>query len=285
LLDAADQIGGIMRWIPMLPSLGEWARLVNFRQIQLEKLRNVQVIVNTQLDASAVRDYGAEIVVVATGAYWSPDGLNGMTHETIDGAEADFDYVLTPEQIMLEGKRPTGPRVAVYDCEGYFMGGGIAEVLNAEGYEVQLVTPHSVVAPFCDETLEGPMFRQRMNDAGIKMRVGTYVLDVARGRISGRSEYGAPITFDLDSVVLVTQRLSNDSLYRELTSDPAALDAAGIDAVYRIGDCVAPRLLADAVFDGHRLGRELDGPHPDTPLPYLRERMVRSEPARAVVAP
>jgi dimethylamine/trimethylamine dehydrogenase len=129
------------------------------------------------------------------------------------------------------------------------------------------------------------MFRQRMHDAGIKMRVGTYLIDMARGRLSGRCEYGDPITFDVDSLVLVTQRLSNDGLYRELTADPAALNAAGIEAVYRIGDCVAPRLLADAVFDGHRLGREIDGPHPDTPLPYLRERMVGSERARAVVAP
>jgi dimethylamine/trimethylamine dehydrogenase len=42
--------------------------------------------------------------------------------------------------------------------------------------------------------------------------------------------------------------------------------------VYRIGDCVAPRLIADAIFDGHRLGREIDSPHPEQPLPYLRER-------------
>src|SRR5262249_48664833 len=101
---------------------------------------------------------------------------------------------------------------------------------------------------------------------------------------SGRCEYGDPIAFDVDSLVLVTQRLSNDSLYWELASDPTALDAAGIDAVYRVGDCIAPRLLADAVFDGHRLAREIDGPHPDTPLPYLRERMMRTEVPRAFVA-
>jgi len=28
--------------------------------------------------------------------------------------------------------------------------------------------------------------------------------------------------------------------------------------VFAIGDCVAPRLLADCVFDGHRLAREID---------------------------
>jgi dimethylamine/trimethylamine dehydrogenase len=72
--------------------------------------------------------------------------------------------------------------------------------------------------------------------------------------------------------VLVTQQISDDALYRELTSDPAALEAAGIDAVYRIGDCVAPRMISEAIFDGHRLAREIDGPHPDTRLGFDRER-------------
>jgi len=76
----------------------------------------------------------------------------------------------------------------------------------------------------------------------------------------------------VDGVVLVTQRLSDEALYRELAGDPAALEAAGIEAVYRIGDCVAPRLIADAIFDGHRLAREIDSPDPARPLPYLRER-------------
>jgi hypothetical protein len=31
-----------------------------------------------------------------------------------------------------------------------------------------------------------------------------------------------------------------------------------VRAVYRIGDCVVPLLIADAVFDGHRLAREID---------------------------
>ena len=35
---------------------------------------------------------------------------------------------------------------------------------------------------------------------------------------------------------------------------------------------MAPRLIADAIFDGHRLGREIDTADPATALPYLRER-------------
>jgi hypothetical protein len=37
---------------------------------------------------------------------------------------------------------------------------------------------------------------------------------------------------------------------------------------------VAPRLIADVIFDGHRLAREIDSPNPEEPLPYKRERRV-----------
>ena len=39
LVDGADELGGIMRWVPQLPGLGEWARVVNYRRIQIEKLQ------------------------------------------------------------------------------------------------------------------------------------------------------------------------------------------------------------------------------------------------------
>jgi dimethylamine/trimethylamine dehydrogenase len=74
-------------------------------------------------------------------------------------------------------------------------------------------------------------------------------------------------TVAADSVVLVTARVSDDALRRELKADRGA-----IEEVYAIGDCVAPRLIADCVFDGHRLAREIDSPSPSRPLPYLRER-------------
>jgi hypothetical protein len=32
------------------------------------------------------------------------------------------------------------------------------------------------------------------------------------------------------------------------------------------------RLVAQAVFSGHRLAREIDSPNPDVPLPFIRER-------------
>src|SRR3970040_1160839 len=79
LVEAADDMGGTMRWIPQLPGLGECARLVNYRKIQLAKLKNVEFLPETTLSAKDVAEYGAEIVVIATGSYWATDGLKGRS--------------------------------------------------------------------------------------------------------------------------------------------------------------------------------------------------------------
>ena len=274
LVDAAPEIGGVMRWVPRLPGLGEWGRFLNWRAVQLEKLKNLEVITGTELSAKDVREYGAEIAVVATGAHWSTDGLNAYTHAPIPGADAALSYILTPEQIMLEGKSVPGKRVLVYDAEGYFTAAGLAEKLAGEGYDVELVTCLERIAPVTDETLEGPMLRQHLHDVGVRQRAGFLAAEIGEGFVRGTDEFGEPLELDADAIVLVTQRLSDEALYLELAEDPDALRAQGVEALYRIGDCVAPRIIAEASYDGHRLAREIDSDDPATPLPYTRERII-----------
>jgi dimethylamine/trimethylamine dehydrogenase len=273
LVEAETEIGGSMRWIPQLPGLGEWKRYVDHRKIQLAKLANVEVHTRTRLGAGEIRDYGAEIVIIATGARWAGDGLNAVTHDPIPGADASKPHVLTPEQVMLAGKRPPGKRAAVYDCEGFFMGAGMAEKLALEGYKVELITPLEVVSAYTDETLEGPMLRQHLHDLHVAMRANTTLDEIHPGRLVC-STFGDQLDLEADGVVLVTQRLSNEDLYIELRAEFERLRAEGVEALYRIGDCLAPRLLADVTFEGHRMGREIDSGHPDIPLPYIRERAV-----------
>jgi dimethylamine/trimethylamine dehydrogenase len=271
LAEAEAEIGGRMRWMRRLPTLGDWGRIVDHRQVMLSKLRNVEVITKRRLSADDVRDYGAAIVVVATGSRWSGEGWQASTHEPVDGADASLPHVLTPEQVM-EGKRPPGKRVVVYDAEGYFVAPGIAELLAADGFETHLVTTLDVVSPISDLTLEGPMLRQHLHEAGVVASRGVTVLSVEECRVAGEDEFEEPWSLEADGIVLVTQQVSDDALYRELMADREALEANGIEAVYRIGDCVAPRMISEAIFDGHRLAREIDGPHPDIALPFDRER-------------
>jgi dimethylamine/trimethylamine dehydrogenase len=263
LVEAAGLTGGCLRWITRLPGLGEWGRVVAWRTVQLRRLDNLELETGVRMSAQDIRAAGADVVVLATGSAWATDGLNPATRGPIPGADATLDHVMTPEQVVLDGKRPPGRHVVVYDCDGYFTGPAVAELLAGEGLDVELVTCHDQVAPFCEETLEDVLTRERLHAAGVRMRRATTVVEIAAGVVRAQDEFGEPVEIPADGVVLVTQRVSDDRLWRELE---------GLPGLHRVGDCVAPRLIADAVFDGHRLARELDAGHPELALPYLRER-------------
>lgn len=271
LVDAAPEIGGRMRWTRQLPTLGDWGRITDHRAIQLDRLDNVEVITGRSLTAAEVLDYGAQIVVVASGSTWRGDGVQ-PEHGDISGADASLPHVLTPERVMLEGKRPASGPVVVYDADGYYVGPGIAEQLIGEGFETHLVTPFGVVSPTSDASLEGDMLRQHLVERGVVAHRDVVLTEIGATGVKGES-FGRPWSMACGGVVLVTQQQSNDGLYRELMADPAALETAGIEAVYAIGDAVSPRHISESVFDGHRLAREIDSDDPMRPLPYLRERI------------
>jgi dimethylamine/trimethylamine dehydrogenase len=263
LVEAESEVGGHMRWTPTLPGLGEWARVVNWRAVQLRGLRRqVELIRSTRLTAEEIRDYGAEIVVLATGSAWASDGTSFASRGPIAGVDASLPHVLTPEQVVVEGKRPPGRRVVVYDCDGSITAVGVAELLALEGSEVHLVTPFAVVAPQTDHSLDGPLLRAQLHERGVTAHRGVTIEGIRPDGVDGTDEHGDAFALACDGVVLVTQRQSRDDLYHALCEAP------GLE-VYRIGDCVSPRATADAIFDGHRLGREIDGPHPAIPLPAL----------------
>jgi dimethylamine/trimethylamine dehydrogenase len=265
LVEAEPEIGGRLRWIRRLPTLGDWGRIVDYRAVQLSRLPGVEVITGRRLTAAEIMDYGAEIVVLATGSAWRGDGVQPGHPRPMPGADPARGSVLTPEQVCA-GRRPPGSRVVVYDADGYFVGPGVAELLAADGYQVTIVTTYPVLSPVSDETLEGEMLRA--HQAGVKIVHATTVTAIqpvaGAMLLTGADRYGDPWSLTCDGVVLVTQQVSASTLYIELT-------ALGASRTHVIGDAVAPRLISEAIFDGHRLGREIDRPDPAEPAPYLRE--------------
>jgi dimethylamine/trimethylamine dehydrogenase len=267
LVDENREMGGSLRWITTLPSLGEWARAINYRKIQLEKSAGVEFIAGVRLDAEEVLSYGAERVVIATGSAWASDGLNYLTHQPISGADATLGYIMTPEQVVVDQKRPaTGRRVVIYDTDGYYMAPVLAERLAEEDYIVVIVTPFSTVSPFSDETLEGNMTRERLRSLGIRWQTATVMKSCSSGAVAIENDFGELGDIECDGIVLVTQRVSHDELYIDLLERRPNWGDRDIMGVYRIGDCVAPRTFAEVVFDGHRLAREIDSPDPSAPL-------------------
>jgi dimethylamine/trimethylamine dehydrogenase len=271
LVDEQDDVGGCLRRITTYPHLGEWARVVQYRKIQLDRLRNVNAILSTSLSPEDVLDYGAEFVIVATGARWRSDGVHGSPQSPIPGAGSEF--VFTPEEVSDADGGIPGDRVLVFDTDGYFTAVGMAELLIRRGKLVTIVTPFPNLAPYMFLTGEGFRVNRELRASGVEIVPNHVLTSIGRNQLRGRNVWAAQheVEWNADSVVLVTQREPRDELYRALIVDAERLTPQGIEAVYRIGDCVAPRLIADCVFDGHRLGREIDSADPGVPLPFIRE--------------
>ena len=234
LVEAEDQLGGALRWITRLPGLGEWARVINYRQIQLDKLRNAEVILGKRLTAQEISEYGAEIVVLATGSTWVADGLSSATMSTLPGADASQPNQLTPEQLMVDEKPVPGEHVVVLDFEGYFMGVSLAERLAVEGKRVTIVTQFATPAPMMEGTLEAPRMLTRLHSLGVDW-IGHHVpIRIENDAVVVANSFdadGRERKLESDAVVLCTGRRSNDALFVELKHElgMGALNANGIE--------------------------------------------------------
>jgi dimethylamine/trimethylamine dehydrogenase len=183
---------------------------------------------------------------------------------------------------MVEGKQPPGERVIIVDNDGYFMGVSLAEKLATEGKKVTIMTPMGHIAPYMHFTLEAPNMHRKLHKLGVEIVTYHLPTKIEAGGVTAAHVYDEEAherTWEADATVLVTQRRSNEALFRELKDSIGldALKAEGVEALYRIGDCEAPRLIADAIFSGHRLAREIDSDDPAVPLPFKRERRVPGE--------
>ena len=297
LVEAEAELGGHLRHVARLPGLAEWGRVIDYRETQFAKLPNVVVHRGTgAVTAEDVLAFEAEKVVLAAGAHWVGDGMSAMGPEPIPGIDSGLPGFVTPEQFWA-GKE-IGERVVVLDGDGYFMAISIAEALADTGAHVTILTHFETIAPLTEYTLESDNLRRMMRHKGIAQRTAHWVEGVEAGagglRVAAydlyRDDYRrtaepatgadpyAPGTaveaLECDTVVLCTSRRSNDELWRALKAGNETWSDNGIKGIFRAGDCLAPRYLADAIFDGHRVARELDSPDPQRPRAVIRERQI-----------
>ncbi|MFP6742441.1 MAG: FAD-dependent oxidoreductase, partial [Alphaproteobacteria bacterium] len=266
--EAAETPGGRVSAESALHGLAEWARVREWRVHQIRKMANVEMFFGSRLDADQVFEYGFPHVVIATGSQWRGDGVGRSYSDPIAGH--DRATVFTPDDVMAGIDIP-GP-VVVFDDDHVYMGGVIAETLAATGRQVTLVTSAGEASPWADYSEE----IDRVNNALVAAAVDVVTNHVVTGfdddGVGLAAVYGdAASRRPAASLVMVTARIPDDGLYYALKSDAAALAAAGIKSVTRVGDCLAPGSIAAAVHGGHGYAQGLDEAAPGE-VPFKRER-------------
>ena len=256
IADAATEAGGRVSREARLPGLGEWGRVRDYRLGQIGQLDNVELHLGSRMEADDIREFGADHVLLATGARWRRDGRGRSRSRPIDIDPAA--RVLTPDDI-LDGARPTGT-VVVYDDDHFYMAAVIAQLLAMLGARVRFVTTAGKVGPWLHNTAEQDRSQRALLELGVTIDVSSGLEAAGADHAILSCAYTGTIReVAADLVLTVTDREPDEALYRALVGERDT-DEPGAERIQRIGDCLQPALIVHAVYSGHRAGRELGRP-------------------------
>ncbi len=273
LAERSEDWGGRVPKEAALPGLATWKRVTDWRMGQLHKLPNVGLYLASDMTADEVLAFGASQVVLATGSRWRRDGVGKSMHHAFDGGDAG--PLMTPDDIMA-GRMPSGDGpVVIYDDDGYYMGGVMAEACVAAGLKVVIVTPTSVVSPWTAYTLEQPRIQAKLIEMGVTIHANKVVSTRSGGELRIACTFTGRIeTIACNTLVMVAARLPNRELYDAVMARVPEFEAAGIESVQRIGDCLAPATIAAAVHSGHRCARDFGRNVDRDEVPFRRETIM-----------
>ena len=239
LLERSDRTGGQTNVAVMAPGRAEWADIA---QYMTARARRAGVDIRTGVEATveSVLADSPDAVVIATGA-------SGYIPE-LPGAEGSH---VTTAHDAIKGDAPVGDRVVVIDTQGIRAGCDAANHLAEQGKDVTLVTGMPVIG----EHVQAGTWRHLYEDlvrAGVTLSPLTEVVAIGENSVSVRDAVYAPKEWTIDgvdTVVFAAGGQARDGLYHELEGRVGELHA--------IGDCMQPRDVEAAVYEGHMLGRTL----------------------------
>ncbi|PYY82244.1 oxidoreductase [Pseudomonas sp. TKO26] len=230
LYEASAQLGGQIQLAQLLPRRSEFGGASTNLQREMQ-LAGVEVVRNTRVDRALIERENPDHVIIATGAqpYW-PNFERGGELQVVDA------WQVLRDEVQL------GRSVVVADWRCDWIGPGIAERLVRAGHQVQL----AVNGTHCGENL--PLY-VRDQLAGELHKLAIPIIPYAR--LYGcddstvylqHTASGEPMLLEnVDSLVLCQGHQSVDDLGQQLK---------GLVPFQRIGDCLAPRTVEEAIHEG-----------------------------------
>ena len=268
LIEAQREVGGRVLLESALPGLIEWRRVLDWRLTQINKLTGVKLFPSSRISAADVLESGVQHVMVATGSTWRRDGKGRTLWKPIDGH--DSPNVFTPDDLM-SGKVPTGD-VLIYDDDHFYMGGVLAELLVMNGSRVTLITPAPMISYWTQFTLEQERVLKQLSRLDVKMMTHHILTSIESGGVEiSHTVSSAKTEIACEAVVLVSDRMPNDTLHRDLKS---ALEDGKLKSVRLIGDAEAPNIIAQAIYSGYLGANEFEGVYTTDETPFRVERVV-----------
>lgn len=255
-------LGGQLNLAAIPPGREEFASLANYLAGQMEAL-GVQVELNKEATVDNVLAFGADAVVVATGA--SPvtppiPGVNGAN--VVQAWDVLASRVNTGRKAVIIGGGAVGCETALFLAQKGTINSGTMHFLalnRAESLEklTQLATrgikevtvlemQRSAGADIGQSTRWTIL--QDMHRFGIKVITGAVATEITPdGVVIKKGDIQELV--EADTVILAVGSKSESSLCEEIKER--------VKEVYMVGDAVSPRKALDAIYDGFTAGQVL----------------------------
>ena len=259
LAESKNKLGGRVMFESSLKGLSAWKRVVDNRVHEILQKNNIEVYKESRLTAELIDELDIKNIFLATGSSWRKDGIGRSRRNRIQGLETINVY--SPEEAVENYKDFNGPLV-IYDDEQGYLAGVVADHLNDKNIEVIFVTPASVVSPWTDSTLEQKRVQGALINSGVKIICNQSISKIENDKAFLECTYTGTITkIPCESIVMVTERISDNELYDSLTQ--SKLEEKKQYNIKLIGDAEAPGLIADAVYLGHLAAQNFEADEAD----------------------
>ena len=259
LVEAENKLGGRVLFESSLKGLSAWKRVVDNRVHEILQKNNIEVYRESRITAEHIDELGINNIFLATGSSWRKDGIGRSRRSPIQGLETVKVY--SPEEAVKDSKNIKGPLV-VYDDEQGYLAGVIADHLSANNIEVIFVTPASVVSPWTDSTLEQKRIQAALINSGVKIICNNSISKIEdKVAILECAFTGATSRLPCESIIMVTERISDTALYDSLLQSNS--EGKTQYNIKIIGDAEAPGLIADAVYLGHLAAQNFEADEAD----------------------
>ena len=259
LAESKNKLGGRVLFESSLKGLSAWKRVVDNRVHEILQKNNIEVYKESRLTAELIDELDIKNIFLATGSSWRKDGIGRSRRNRIQGLETINVY--SPEEAVENYKEFNGTLV-IYDDEQGYLAGVVADHLNDKNIEVIFVTPASVVSPWTDSTLEQKRVQGALINSGVKIICNQSISKIENDKAFLECTYTGTITkIPCESIVMVTERISDNELYDSLTQ--SKLEEKKQYNIKLIGDAEAPGLIADAVYLGHLAAQNFEADEAD----------------------
>ena len=259
LVEAENKLGGRVLFESSLKGLSAWKRVVDNRVHEILQKNNIEVYRESRITAEHIDELCINNIFLATGSSWRKDGIGRSRRSPIQGLETVKVY--SPEEAVKDSKNIKGPLV-VYDDEQGYLAGVIADHLSANNIEVIFVTPASVVSPWTDSTLEQKRIQAALINSGVKIICNNSISKIEdKVAILECTFTGATSRLPCESIIMVTERISDTALYDSLLQSNS--EGKTQYNIKIIGDAEAPGLIADAVYLGHLAAQNFEADEAD----------------------